>query len=97
MATVRVLAGVTTTRLLTALDGLPPFTLYGQYAYADGNQGAGLGLTNLMSYTSGTQTGVNGMCRVWRAAVRGTTNGDELATTGTNVTRSYGLVTGFLQ
>ena len=81
---------------LTALKGTRPFMVFLQYAFTDKTQTAGLGLSSTASYTTPNISGAHAFTRIYNAPFQSTTNGAELATSGT-VGRNFGLVVGWLQ
>jgi len=81
---------------LALLAGTTPFNIYMQYVYDDASQAAGLGLSNLAGYRSPTVPGAHVITRIYKSQFGGTSNGDELATTGT-VGKYFGLLIGWLQ
>lgn len=80
---------------LSALQGIRPTDFFVQFGFNDPT--LGLGLSNLAGYRSPAIPGGHGVSRIYKAKHQGTFNGDELATTTTTKSVSYGLVVGWLQ
>jgi hypothetical protein len=81
---------------LSALAGSPSFNLYTQFGFADAALPSGLGVTDIAGFTTPNVPGAHGISRIYRSTYGGTTNGDELATSG-STTLGYGLSVGWLQ
>ena len=80
----------------TAMQGLPQTDLLFQFAWDDKAVKGGVGLSNLRPYKSPAMPGAHTVARIYKASFGSTTNGDELATTG-SVGNRYGLIVGWLQ
>ncbi|MHC4078747.1 MAG: hypothetical protein ACYST0_09965 [Planctomycetota bacterium] len=79
----------------TVLRGVPQFTLYVQYAFADSRQPFGVGLSNMSAYRTNLPGGWN-IGRVFSAGFNSNVNTHATATKGV-VETVYGLVVGFQQ
>ncbi|MHC4852942.1 MAG: hypothetical protein ACYTF5_13090, partial [Planctomycetota bacterium] len=86
---------MTVSGALALLKGVPQLHIYTQYAFVDKSKPFGVGLSDTSVYRTNLPGGWQ-MSRIYKAAFGGTTNGDELATSG-SVGKNYGLVVGFLQ
>ena len=80
----------------TAMQGLAQTDILFQFAWDDKAVKGGVGLSNLRPYKSPAMPGAHTVARIYKASFGSTTNGDELATTG-SVGNRYGLIVGWLQ
>jgi len=80
---------------LSAVAGIAATDVHAQCGFGDKGLPGGLGLSNLASYKTPVVPGSHGMSRVYVRSLAA--NGDELKTVGTIMTKSYGLVVGWLQ
>ncbi|MHC4514657.1 MAG: hypothetical protein ACYS5W_13260, partial [Planctomycetota bacterium] len=80
---------------LSALQGTSQIDFFVQFGFNDPT--LVLGLSNLAGYRSPVLPGGHGVSRIYKAKHQGTFNGDELATTTTTMSLSYGLIVGWLQ
>ncbi len=79
---------------LSSLQGTKQRDFFVQFGFSDPT--LGLGLSNMAGYRSPVLPGGHGISRIYKATHTGTTNGDELATTGIRSV-SFGLIVGWLQ